>query len=305
MKIIQLTYDENCPISQLALCLGFFDGMHRAHQTLFRLTLEKAKECQVPSGIVTFSTHILSFLKQEPFRALTTVEDKIRLAEAWGFDYFIILLVSKNLISMSPETFIRQYLLDASHIVVGYDYTFGFRGEGTPKLLESALPGKVTITPCQNFYGTKVGSTRIRSLLKAGKLSVVNRLLKRPYQIRGRVVSGHGRGQHLGYPTANCEYDGYFLPRKGVYYTRVKVSDNEYEAMTSIGTNPTFRENDIRLETHLLDYSGDLYGREITVSFYEYIRPEKRFSSASELVRQLQIDEKYVRMKHSSKEESQ
>ncbi|MDY0373246.1 MAG: bifunctional riboflavin kinase/FAD synthetase [Candidatus Izemoplasmatales bacterium] len=303
MKIIQLSYDEKNPISGLSLCLGFFDGMHRAHQKLFDLTIINAKKLNVSSGIMTFSTHILSFLKQEHFRALSTVEDKIQMAEKLGFDYFFILVVSKNLLSMPAVQFVNRYLLDAAHVVVGYDYTFGYKGEGTPELLEQLLPRKISIIPCLNFYGKKVGSTRIRSLLEAGKIPLANRLLNRPYQIQGYVVSGHGRGRQLGYPTANLSVDGYFIPKEGVYYTKALINQKLVDSMTSIGTNPSFSEDDLKVETHLLDYSDRLYGQDITILFYEYLRKIKRFSSGSELVDQLHQDEDNIRKISWSKEE--
>jgi riboflavin kinase/FMN adenylyltransferase len=299
MRIIRLTYQETNPVAGLCLCLGFFDGIHRAHQQLLSLTLDKARELGVPAGVVTFSTHILSFLRHDPFRALSTINDKIHYARSLGFDYFFILTVSLQLTAMSPETFIEQYLAKAAHIVVGYDYTYGYRGVGTPELMEEALPGRVSILPRMDYYRLKVGSTRIRSLLEKGRISTANRLLKRPYQVRGTVIAGHGRGRKMGYPTANLDYDGYLLPKNGVYHTNVLIDNLLYDAMTSIGTNPTFSDNSIRLETHVFDFCGDLYGKEINIMFLRYLRPEKRFSSVTDLIEELKKDEEHIRRIHA------
>lgn len=294
MKIIQLHAHEMNPIPNLAICLGFFDGVHIAHQRLLELTIQTGKNEHLQTAVMTFSTHILSFLKNETFMALTTNEDKIRIAEKYGFDYFFLLEVTPEFIGLSPEAFIQQFLSKCKKIIVGYDYTFGHKGAGNAATLLKIKPNATVVVPEMDFYRKKIGSSRIRNLLLLGKITLVNRLLGRKYQISGVIIHGKGRGRSLGYPTANIDFNGYFLPRPGVYYTSVYLFDQKYPAMTNIGDNPTFEDQIITLETHIFGIDQALYGEHIRIEFEEYIRPEWKFLSKTELTSQMRKDEKAV-----------
>ncbi len=302
MKVIWLKADQANMVSDLALCLGYFDGMHLAHQKLFSMTLEKGKEFQVKTAIMTFSTQIHSYLKHEKYYFLTSVADKEEVAKALGFDYLFVLEVSDTLVRMEPDEFIRKYIASQRHIVVGYDYRFGHFGKGNALCLYERFPEKVIIVPEMDYYGKKIGSSRIRELLKKGKLNLVSHLLGRPYQIIGEVVYGHRRGKSLGYPTANIDFDGYFLPRTGVYLTTIIHKEKKFHAMTNVGYNPTFREQELSLETYIFDLDEDLYTQTITVRFHEYIRPEMQFKNREQLVEQLKKDETTIRKLIASKE---
>ncbi|MBN2504132.1 MAG: bifunctional riboflavin kinase/FAD synthetase [Bacilli bacterium] len=295
MKVIHLKYNEYNSINDLAICLGFFDGMHIAHRKLFDETLRIGKAMALKTAIMTLSTQIYAYLKHEQFLALTSIPDKVAVAESLGFDYLFVLEVSDGLVRMEPEQFIQRFIANAGHVVVGFDYRFGHFGFGDADMLKNYLREKVTIVPEMDYYNKKIGSTRIRNLLKDAKLSVVSRLLGRPYQIIGKVVYGHRRGRSLGYPTANIDFDGYYLPKTGVYFTLIEHGGKTHYAMTNVGYNPTFSEQELSLETHILDLDEDLYGKTITIKFIEYIRPELKFSNREALVEQLKLDELAVR----------
>jgi len=195
---------------------------------------------------------------------------------------------------MEPDQFIRQYLVSCAKVIVGFDFRFGHKGSGDALYLKSRLPEQTIIIPEMDFYNKKVGSTRIRKQLSLGKISLVNRLLGRKYQINGVVIKGHGRGKTLGYPTANVDYNGYYLPKDGVYYTTIRLSDSLYDAMTYIGYNPTFKDGKMALETHIFGLERELYDEVITIYFEKYIRPEMSFSSKEALIAQIKKDESSV-----------
>ncbi len=297
MKIIHLQANEAIPFSNLSLCLGFFDGMHIAHQKLFNATILQNK----PTAVMTFSTHIPSFMHNEQYFALTIMADKIEIAKKYGFDYFIILEVTKELVTMEPDKFIRQYLFSCAKVIVGFDFRFGHLGKGDASYLHSLLPDKTIIIPEMDYYNKKVGSTRIRKQLSLGKLSLANRLLGRKYQINGVVVKGYGRGKTLGYPTANVDYDGYYLPKHGVYYTTIRLHDKIYDAMTYIGAKPTFNDRKVALETYIFGFEKELYSEVITIYFEAYIRPDMAFSNKEMLIAQINKDELSVQKLISSR----
>jgi len=300
MKIITLKATDTNPVKDISLCLGFFDGMHLAHQRLF----EETKRQPHPTGIMTLSTQIPSFLHQEAYYALTTLADKIEIADLYGFDYFFVLEVTDEFVHMEPDAFIARYLDCCRKVIVGFDFRFGYKGSGNAEYLKTKLPDKAIIIPEMDYYGKKIGSTRLRKLLSEGKVRLVNRMLGRCYRIRGIVVPGRGRGKTLGFPTANIEYDGYFLPRPGVYYTTVDSMDGKYDAMTYIGSNPTFKDGKMVLETHIFGISGDFYNQPLSINFHAYIRPEIAFGDQTGLVNQIKKDEAYIKGLASTRRKS-
>ena len=193
MIAYHLRAHEDIPITGLCLCLGFFDGMHLAHRRLFEVTLEAARTEGAKTGLVTFSTSILSYINKEKYDALTPMKDKIERARISGFDYFFVLEVDDDLIGLEAETFVKRFLEPSRKLIVGFDYTFGRYGRGNVVLLEKLLPGKTIVVPELRYFGKKVGSRRIRDLLSAGRIELANRLLGNKYLIKGRVIPGKGR----------------------------------------------------------------------------------------------------------------
>lgn len=294
MEILRLKHDSVIHEENLVLCIGFFDGLHRAHRRLVGEAVAIAARKGLPAAMMTFSTHVLSFLKNEQFRYLTPLEEKIAYAESMGFAYFYVLDVDWSLVGQDPDLFILRFLSRVDTVVVGFDFSFGCRGLGTPELLKSQ-PGFATVVlPEMREGDLKIGSTGIRNSLKTGDLATANRLLGSPYSVSGRVVSGKGRGRILGFPTLNLDYGGYFLPKAGVYATRVKIGEVWYPAMTNVGDNPTFQEQTVTLETHAFGYSGVAYEQTVTLEFLAFIRDEIRFDSPEMLIRQMETDRRTV-----------
>ena len=294
MEVLRLKHDSVIQEEGLVLCIGFFDGLHRAHRRLAEATVELAKTKQRPAAMMTFSTHVLSFIKNEQYRFLTPLEDKIAYAEAMGFAYFYVLDVDWSLVGQDPELFILRFLSAVDTVVVGFDFSFGCRGLGTPELLKRQTGFATVVFPELKDGEDKIGSTGIRNSLKSGDLATANRLLGSPYSLTGRVVTGKGRGKILGFPTLNLDYDGYFLPKAGVYATRVKIRGVWYPAMTNVGDNPTFHEQTVTLETHALGYSGIAYEETVTLEFLAFLRDEIRFDSPEALIRQMETDRETV-----------
>lgn len=291
MQVQYLTHNDSLSPSNTVLALGFFDGMHTAHRTLLQETLGIAKKKSCKSAMMTFDTHILSFIKHQPFHYLTSLNDKITLAEDMGFDLVYILSVSDDLIGMDAQVFIQQFLEHMTHIVVGFDFTFGKRGLGTVSNLVNNPHFETTVIGELTYYHRKIGSTRIREALIEGKVSLANHLLGRPYQIIGTVIKGKGRGKHLGFPTANIDYQGYLLPKAGVYLAYVMINQVTYQGLINVGDNPTFRDEAITLEIYIMDFDGFLYGQVLTLQFLQFLREELTFASKDDLIEQMKRDE--------------
>jgi riboflavin kinase/FMN adenylyltransferase len=277
------------------LALGFFDGMHRAHVTLLTETIRLAKEQGLKPAMMTFSTHVLSFLKKQPFHHLTSLADKQRIAETMGFETFYVLEVSNAMVKMPPETFIEQFLNKMKAIVVGFDFTFGRFGAGNVDLLRRQRQFSTLVIEERVLYKAKIGSTRIREALKEGKMGLAAHLLGHPYVIGGTVVRGKGRGKALGFPTANIDYDGYLLPKSGVHWADVIVDGKTHHALVNVGNNPTFLDEGVSLEAYILDYSANLYGKPLAIHFRRYQRPEIAYSNIDDLIVQMKEDERLAR----------
>lgn len=295
MEVVTLYANSLMPGDHHCLALGFFDGVHRAHRDLLTKTVAIAHQKHLTCSIMTFSTHVLAYLRHEPFSMLSRLEDKIELAEQYGFDYFFILQVDDALVTMSPQEFIHRFLTKASVVVAGFDFTFGHRGKGTVETLKTVPHLETIVLPEITYYGKKIGSTRIREMLRLGRVETATRLIGEPYRIHGTVIRGKGRGTGLGFPTANIDYDGYLLPKAGVYLTKVTVGNTTYDALTNIGDNPTFGDTLTTLETYLLDFHQTLYGQSLTIDFTDYLRKEIRFASKEELIDQMKADELLAR----------
>jgi riboflavin kinase/FMN adenylyltransferase len=294
MEIIRLRTDSVILEKGLVLCIGFFDGMHLAHQALAREAVRIAKTQNAPAAMMTFSTHVLSYIKNEQYKFLTPLETKIAEAEAAGFEYFYVLEVDWSLVGMDPELFILQFMSSANLVIVGFDFSFGVKGLGTPELLKKQTGFRTLIIPEMKLGDQKIGSTAIRRALKDGDLETAIRMMGKPYAISGAVIPGKGMGKILGFPTMNLDYDGYFLPKIGVYATWVDLEGKRYRSMTNVGNNPTFSGGTLTLETHVLGYSGIAYGKTITLSFLRFLREEIKFPLKEDLIRQMEIDRKTV-----------
>ncbi len=286
-----------------ALALGTFDGVHAGHRAVIGRAMELARERAFTSAVVTFDRHPLSVIDPARVpRLLTSNDEKIRLIEELGPDELILLPFDEDFAALTPAEFCEGLLagrLQARVVVVGENFNFGARGAGDAAQLRAcgAASGyDVEVATLVTDRGAPISSTRIRRLLHDGELEEVREILGRPPSATGVVVHGDKRGRTLGVPTANVDVEaGTIFPGRGVYAVRALVEDRWYRSAVNIGHNPTFQSRDeptthVTVEAFLLDFSGDIYDREIRLDFLHKIRDERRFDSVDALVAQMRLD---------------
>ena len=303
VRYISLQTEKSSKISEAnILCLGNFDGVHFAHRTLLR----KAKELQAQKmpntrvGVFCFETLSTDFLSKNPPKHLTTLDQKLKYFADEDMDFAYIADFS-SLQGLSPEEFIKDVLIGqcaCKAVVCGYNYRFGKGGAGTYQLIQELFPSNCVIAvPPVYKDGDTVSSTRIREFLKRGKVKEANALLTVPFSITAPVEHGKGLGRHLGAPTFNqTPPTEILIPARGVYLTRCTVDNKDYYGLTNIGTHPTVDvDAALNLETHLFDFEGELYQKDLRVEFLDYIRSEVCFDSKETLQKQIQQDIKTVK----------
>ena len=275
--------------------LGFFDGVHLGHQALLKACRELAEQNCCHTGTVTFTAHPDALVLGKAPVLLTTTEDRKRLLQAYGAESVWELPFDKEIMTTHWADFLTQLVeAGAAGFVCGDDFRFGAGGIGTAKKLAAFCEKRnmpCAIVPEQVLDGGRISSTRIRELLEAGEVAAANRLLGHAHILSGVVVEGKQLGRTLGFPTANLSLpDGVLIPKFGVYATEVTAEGKTYPAVTNIGTRPTVNGQGVNAECHLLDFVGNLYGKEITVAFYDFLRPEQRFDSLEEFKAQIAAD---------------
>jgi riboflavin kinase/FMN adenylyltransferase len=287
---------ENLPAAArgAAVAIGNFDGVHRGHQALIAHTKTLADKL----GVLVFEPHPQEFFKPtaERFR-LTPFRAKARLLERYGTDILYALHFDAALATLTADMFVAKVLvagLGARHIVVGQDFQFG-KGRGGNVDLLKARAGEYgyavsVFDPVGTSDEPKISSTRIREALREGKPEVAARLLGHWWTVEGRVQSGDQRGRTIGFPTANVSLEGYLEPALGVYAVRVEIEGKTFDGVANYGRRPTFDKKDVLLEVHIFDFSGDLYGHQIVVSFIAYLRPEVKFAGIDALRAQIATD---------------
>ncbi len=281
-----------------AVTIGFFDGVHLGHQTLLRRTVEMAAAEGLTPVAVTFDRHPREILTpgKEP-RLLTTTERKAQLIEALGIEVLLVIEFTQGFADVPAEDFVTRILADglhARHTVVGANFTFGHRAMGTPETLAELGTGAgytAETLPLLELGGRRVSSSSIREAVAEGDLGWPERALGRRFAVDGEVVTGHGRGHGLGFPTANLRtWPRLLLPGRGIYAGRGIVADGAHIAAIDVGTNPTFGTEPLHVESFLLDFEGDLRGQHMDVEFWARLRDEVKFDSEDELVRQIADD---------------
>ena len=269
--------------------LGFFDVVHIGHAALLRECRRLADELGCKAAAVTFASHPDTLVLGKTPGLINTIEDRIRLLKETGMDDVVVLPFDKKMMACHWQEFL-QLLVEhygAAGLVCGHDFRFGNRGEGNADLLqayceEHGMP--CAIVPEQKLEGIPVSSTHIRSLLEAGQVEEAGKFLGHPHILSGEVVSGRKLGRTLGIPTANLALpeEAVKLPF-GVYACKAQVDGGEYLAVTNIGNRPTVGGHRVTVEPWLLDFDGDLYGKHLTLSFFAFLRPERKFPSLDAL----------------------
>jgi riboflavin kinase/FMN adenylyltransferase len=284
--------------------IGNFDGVHRGHRELIEAAARAARDVGGPAVAVTFDPPPAALLYPQPEKAtpLTTLRDRSALLHAAGVDHVVILKTDAGLLSLSPEAFFEEVItrvFAAKAVVEGYNFHFGRGRTGDTRLLrslcESAGIRFVEVAPV-TVSGAPVSSSRIRRLLHDGEVAAAAELFGRWYSLRGIVVPGARRGRTIGFPTANLEEVMTVIPGPGVYAVRARidrasqVGEAWMPAAANIGPNPTFGDTARKLEVHLLDYAGDLYGQTLRIEFVARLRDIRTFAGVEELVEQLRVD---------------
>ena len=275
--------------------LGFFDGVHLGHQALLRQCRRIADETGCQAGVVTFTSHPDTLVSGQTPKLLCSYDDRKALLLQYNMDCVLELPFDKKLMTTHWSAFLSALVeMGAAGFVCGYDFRFGAGGSGTAKKLQAFCSRRdlpCAVVEQQTVDGVRVSSTHIRSLLEAGEMAQVNKLLGHPHIFTGTVVAGRGLGHTMGIPTANMELPAELLqPKTGVYACSAWVDGKMYAAVTNIGSRPTVGGHQTRAESWLLDFEGDLYGSKLTLAFHQYLRPEEKFDSLEELQAQIQKD---------------
>lgn len=300
-------------LTPTAIALGNFDGVHLGHKKVVSsiwtsavLNPEK-KDPVIYSTVVTFSPHPREFFSGQKKQCLTPLPEKIKLLERIGIEQLVLLPFDRELASLSPQEFVEEILvqkLQAMRVSIGEDFRFGCQRSGDAEDLKAIASGfgiEVVITSLQTCetQELRISSSRIRQALAEGNIEEANRMLGRPYTLTGTVIKGQQLGRTIGFPTANLDVSSdKLLPRYGVYCVRVELEDDSADSNSTIylngvmnvGCRPTVKGEQPTIEVHLFDWSGDLYGRRLTVSLEQFIRPEAKFPSLEALKTQIKAD---------------
>jgi len=285
--------------------IGFFDGVHRGHQYLIRRLREEAEIQGMQSMVITFDRHPREVLgsNYQP-RMLSTLDEKMERLKQTGVDRCVVLPFTRELAALSAREFMQQVLkrqLNVARLYMGYDNRFGHnREEGFDDYVRYGreIGIEVILNDAFTLNQIHISSSVVRSFVSEGEIELANQCLGYPYMVTGKVVDGVREGRKMGFPTANIEPDDAqkLIPAPGVYAVRVSVEGSRewLDGMMNIGTRPTFGENKLSLETHILHFSDDIYGKKLTVAFVKRLRAEQRFSSVAALREQLVKDEQQV-----------
>lgn len=293
-QLSDIAYDKNSVVT-----VGSFDGVHLAHHEVLREVVREARDRNGRAVVITFDPHPKEVLSGKPMPVLTTVEEKLRLCEQLGVDLFFLIKFTYEFSRQTSRDFYLNYVIHGigvSEVVEGYDHHFGRDREGSVEdLLKLGKEFEFSVVAMKPIYVGEdvVSSSRIRRYLLDGNVDRAERLMGNPYAISGIVVHGDGRGQALGYPTANIRLlsNRKLIPSNGIYFVRVRVGGKLWYGMLSVGVRPTFNNNGERtIEVNILDFSGDLYGQAIEIFFLKRLRDELKFDSAAQLIEQMNRD---------------
>ncbi len=295
-------YSQDIQSSNNYIALGSFDGLHIGHLSLIYKVVEVATKNNGKSMVFTFTNHPKTLIDKENLPELLMDNDKkAEILRKHKVDILCFQKFDIEFMKMTPKEFIEflVFKYNVKGFIVGFNYEFGYKNLGNVELLKKLQSEYkyelYVMEPCM-YNNAIVSSTRIRKSLENGDVLDANRMLGLPYTLNGKVIHGKKIGRTIGFPTANLKYnENLILPKIGVYYTNIKVNNNIYKGITSIGNNPTVGENkDLTIETYILDFDKDIYGESIEISFIKKIRDEKKFNSLETLKNQLAEDQSFA-----------
>lgn len=297
MEVFRDIEDSPRPELKTVVTMGNFDGIHLGHQALVGNAVAEAKQWHTKSVVFTFEPHPLKLLAPERApRMIVNRQDKIDMLQALGVDVIIVQTFDRRFANIEAEDFVRRYLLERlnlSKIWLGRDLRFGRARHGDAEDLirwGSELGFSVGIVEPILIQGKRISSSRIRQLIEQGRVDEVQPMLGRYHFISGTVVSGHRRGRNMGFPTANLAAATELLPQDGIYATVLGLQDQQWLSVSSVGHNPTFGQGSRTVEAYILDFTQDIYGEPVKLSFVQRIREERRFAQIEDLVTQMHED---------------
>ncbi|MCZ8532738.1 riboflavin biosynthesis protein RibF [Psychrobacillus psychrodurans] len=283
-----------------SMAIGFFDGVHNGHQAVIQEALNRGKELNIKTAVMTFDPHpslVLGGRKEKVFY-ITPLQEKLEILKNLGVDAVFVVRFTSDFAKLTPEQFIEFFIVQANvkHVTAGFDFSFGAFGKGTMQDMELLSDGrfKVSIVDKKELVGDKISSTRIRTELTVGNMEQVKELLGRPFKLTGVVIHGDKRGRTINFPTANVEpSEGQFTPATGVYAVKICVQGTWHEGVCNVGYKPTFNnpeEKKLSIEVHIFNFDQSIYGEEVTVHWYKRIRSEQKFNGIDELKEQIGKD---------------
>ena len=285
------------------MALGFFDGIHIGHAALMNMIIKRAQEYDAEPAVLTFDVHPDSLVFKKNVPLINSADDRERiLSRCFGIYDVVVVHFSQSVMHMDWKVFIDELIddMDLCHIVVGHDFKFGYKGLGTAEKLKEYCAQRgvgCDIIPPVCKDGVVVSSTLIRGLIESGEIEKANEYLGRPHTLTDVVRSGYHLGTQMGTPTINMRFpEGVIIPRHGVYAAKAYVDGEEYMSVTNVGVRPTVSEDGgVNVESFLLDFTGNLYGRLVRLDFYKFMRPERKFDDIDELAAQIKHDAESTR----------
>lgn len=296
-------------VKQKAMALGFFDGIHIGHAALINKIKQRAQETDTVPTVLTFDVHPDNLVFNKTVPLINSAKDRERiLSRCFGIDDVVVIHFNQRVMRMDWKDFIDELIdeMNLRWIVVGHDFSFGYKGLGTAEKLKNYCEDKgigCDIIPAVRHDGVIVSSTLIRELIETGDIEKANSYLGRPHTLTDVVRSGYHLGTQMGTPTINMGFpQGVIVPRHGVYAAKAYIDGHEYLSVTNVGIRPTVSDSgNVNVESFLLDFTGNLYGHEVRIDFYKFIRPERKFDSVEDLAEQIKHDAKTTRDYFSEK----
>lgn len=297
MKVYRGLHELEGKFKSPAVTLGNFDGVHKGHGEIFRRLKKRAAEIGGEALIFTFDPHPAKILRPDLSPSIITpLSEKLSLIEEYGLDGIILADFNKEFAAQHPASFVKDILhgkLGAKLVMIGHDFTFGKGKEGnidSLTLLGKEAGFSVEVVEAIKLDGEIVSSTKVRELIKEGRVKEASRLLGRHHSIEGTVIKGHGRGKPLGFPTANIDFHAELLPKYGVYAVKASLGQRQLRGVTNIGIKPTFNDDEPSIETHIFDFDESIYGQDLKVSFVDRVRDVRTFNNPQDLSDQIAKD---------------